>query len=205
MKSIIPILGLTALTSAQYYNISSEPFQLVLLSADDSINDTLSTCHTGAAIESLCLSNSNTPSKPDPQASATFTFNTSAYIPPSSDPSLGQAGILAWTLPTVQNDYPSSLTFNYDPTTNTAVPLLQPGDQGSQLLAFNAENELIVTGYVDWAADPPAAGNETAYKRWYACKTYFAGYRYENLVWGLGPEKPQNPTCVGVSVRRVFV
>ncbi|KAF2818063.1 hypothetical protein CC86DRAFT_435402, partial [Ophiobolus disseminans] len=55
------IAALVAAASAQdsYYNITSKPFQLVLTSADSSINDTVSTCHTGAALESLCLSNSN--------------------------------------------------------------------------------------------------------------------------------------------------
>lgn len=209
MKPSFPIAALVGAASAQesFYNITSKPFQLVLTSADGSINDTVSACHTGAALESLCVSHSNSTSKPDPTPYSTFNFNTSIYSQaPTNHTDLGLPGILTWFLP-VSNigPVPSSVYFNYDPATDSAVPILQPGSDRPQILAFNDQDELIVQGYVQWTANPPTYGETYGLKRWYACQTYFSGYQYENLVWGLGAGKPENPTCVPVGVKRVFV
>ena len=52
-------------------------------------------------------------------------------------------------------------------------------------------------GYIDWTASPPnSTGTTTAYYRWYACQTYFSGYSYRTLAWGLGAREPENPVCV---------
>ncbi|KAF1845437.1 uncharacterized protein K460DRAFT_366317 [Cucurbitaria berberidis CBS 394.84] len=204
MKIASLILSLIAATSAQYYNETSAPFKLVVTSKDGSINDTLSACHTGAALESLCLSRSNTTSKPNPSNPASFHFNTSVYAQPPSPP-LGPSGILTWILPSIP-PIPSSVFFNYDPTTNIAVPILGPGSESPQILTFDNLGKLAVQGYIDWSANPPNGnGGPKAYYRWYACQTYYAGYQYETLAWGLGPGKPENPTCVEVNVTRVFV
>jgi hypothetical protein len=205
MKTTLSIAILVAAASAQY-NITSKPFQLVLTSEDGSINDTVSACHTGAALESLCLSNSNTTSKPNPTPYTTFNFNTSIYSQaPVNHTELGKTGLLTWFLP-VSNygPVPSSAVFTYDPTTDIAVPILETGSSGTQL-AFDDQDELLVQGYVQWTANPPTYGETYGLKRWYACKTYYAGYQYENLAWGIGPNKPENPTCVKVDVKRVFV
>lgn len=204
MKATLPTAALIASTSAQYYNITSKPFELVVTSDDGCINDTVSACHVGAALESLCLSNSTTISKPEFEPYSTFNFNTTIYTPAATNPSLGQQGILTFNLP-AKPVIPSSASFNYDPTTDIAVPILGPGDQGAQQFSFDDKDELLIQGYIDWAANPPKAGNFTAYKRWYACTTYFAGYQYNNLAFGLGKHKPEDPTCVKVSVKRVFV
>jgi hypothetical protein len=209
MKTTLTLIALATAASAQdpYYNITSKPFQLVLTSADGSISDTVSACHTGAALESLCLSNSNSTSKPDPTTYDTFNFNTSIYSQaPTNHTDLGVPGILTWFLPASNiGPVPSSVYFNYDPSTDSAVPILTPGSDRPQLLSFNDQDELTVQSYVQWTANPPKAGEQVGLKRWYACKTYFAGYQYENLVWGLGNHKPENPTCVAVDVKRVFV
>jgi hypothetical protein len=207
MKTAFAVVTLIAAANAQYWNITSPPFQLVVRSENGTINDTLSTCHTGAAIESLCLSNSNTTSKPNPIPWSTFGFNTSSYAqPPINHTDLGTPGILTWDLP-VSNlgPVPSSVRFSYDPSTNTALPLLEPGSTNPQQLAFNSQDELIIQSYVDWTANPPASTETYGLRRWFACKTYYTGYQYENLVWGLGAEIPQNPTCIPVVVRRVLV
>ncbi|OAL52266.1 hypothetical protein IQ07DRAFT_505570 [Pyrenochaeta sp. DS3sAY3a] len=197
-------LAVAATATAQYYNITSAPFNLVVTSSDGSINDTLSACHTGAALESLCLSNSKTVSKPNPVAPAVFRFNTSSYSQ-APEPGFGIPGILTWILPSIP-PIPSSVFFNYDPTTNIAVPILGPGSDQSQSLAFDAQNRLTVHGYVDWSVTPPnGTGNWKQYYRWYACQTYYAAYDYETLAWGLGPGKPKLPSCVAVSVTKVAV
>lgn len=207
MKITLPLVALIATASAQYYNISSKPFQLVVESADGSLKDTLSTCHTGAALESLCLSNGVSTSKTAPIAPASFNFNTSLYMQaPVNHTDLGVPGILTWDLPVSSlGPIPSSVFFNYDPSTNIAVPILRPGDTNPQILAFNDKDELIVQGYVDWTANPPTYGETYGLKRWFACQTYYASYQYENLAWGLGAGKPENPTCVAVNVKRVFI
>jgi hypothetical protein len=207
MKTAFAVVTLIAAANAQYWNITSPPFQLVVRSENGTINDTLSTCHTGAAIESLCLSNGISTSKPNPLPASTFGFNTSSYAqPPINHTDLGTPGILTWDLP-VSNlgPVPSSVRFSYDPSTNTALPLLEPGSTNPQQLAFNSQDELIIQSYVDWTANPPASIETYGLRRWFACKTYYTGYQYENLVWGLGAEIPQNPTCIPVVVRRVLV
>jgi hypothetical protein len=204
MKTVLLLLAVAV--SAQFYNETSEPFNLVLTSDNTTINgSTLSACHTGAALESLCLSSGGGVSNPTPIAATTFNFNTSTN-PFTPNVTIGTPGILTWTLKTTSFDVPSSVYFNYDPTTDIAIPILTPGSERPQLLAFDQQDELNVQGYIDWTANPPnSTGLMKAYYRWYACQTYYAGYAYHNLAWGLGPRVPENPTCVSVGVKRVFV
>lgn len=196
----------TIVAAQDYYNITSRPFNLVITSKNGTINDTLGACHTGAALESLCLSNSNTTSKPNSSPAAVFNFNTSIYSQAPA-PSLGVPGILTWSLQTANiGNISSSVYFNYDPTTDIAVPILNAGSSNPQQLAFDANDKLTVQGYIDWTASPPnGTGNWKEYHRWYACDTYFAAYQYFNLAWGLGPGTPENPSCVAVDVTRVFI
>ncbi|KAJ4295350.1 hypothetical protein N0V90_007362 [Kalmusia sp. IMI 367209] len=206
MKLVLPTLALAlaASTTAQY-DIQSKPFRLVLSSRDDKVNgQTLSACHTGAAIESLCLSNSSSTSKPDPIAAATFRFNTSSTDQTPVSPG-GAPGVLTYELQSTP-PIPSSLQFFYDPITNYALPLLFPGSGAdTQTLAFDKKGLLNVQGYVNYKTSPPTAGDTTAYYRWYACSTYFSGYEYVNLVWALGDRAPETPGCAKVDVKRVFL
>ena len=199
------VLGFAALSSAQY-DKESKPFRLVLSSKDSKINgQTLSACHIGAAIESLCLSESPSTSKPEPIAPATFRFNTSSDASPPSNAAAGVPGYLTYKL-NAQPPIPSSLQFSYDPTTNFALPLLFPGSgANTQTLAFDNKNRLNVQGYVDYTKNPPVAGDVKAYYRWYACQTYYSGYQYVNLVWALGKSTPETPGCVKVDVKRVYI
>jgi hypothetical protein len=205
MKLILPTLAFTLAvsTTAQYVNKSS-PFNLYLESADPAVNgSTLSACHVGAAIESLCVSNSNSTSKPNPIAPSIFSFNSSAYINP--EPTLGSPGLLTYALPTTPTPINSVLTFYIDPTTNYALPLLEPGSGGAQVLAFDQANFLGIQGYVDYKVSPPKAGERKQYNDWWVCATYFEGYQYVNLVWGLGGSTPETPGCVEADVRRSFI
>lgn len=208
MKTAFSVAAFIVAASAQPYNITSKGFQLLLTSEDGTINDTVSACHTGAALESLCLSNSNSTSKPDPTPYDTFYFNTTETSePPVNHTELGAEGILTWFLPA--NNYgniPSAVYFNFDATTDSVLPILTTGvPYDVQRFSFNDKDELILQGYVDWTANPPNYAGPYGLNRWYACRTYYAGYQYENLVWGLGAGKPDNPSCVKVDVKRVFV
>ncbi|EAT86011.1 hypothetical protein HBI56_023840 [Parastagonospora nodorum] len=206
MKTTFSVAALVAAASAQQYNITSKGFQLVLTSDDGAINSAVSACHTGAALESLCLSKTSDPSKPSPFD--TFYFNTtSTSEPPVNHTELGAEGILTWFLPV--NDYgniPSSAYFYYDSSTDSATPILTTGTPVDvQRMSFTDKDELILQGYIDWTANPPKYAGPYGLNRWYACQTYYAGYQYTNLVWGLGAGKPENPTCLKVDVKRVFV
>jgi hypothetical protein len=205
MKTTFAAAATLAVARAQFYNITSKPFQLQLTSEDGNINSVVQACHVGAALESLCLTDDKAG---NPTEYDTFNFNTSSYSqPPPNNEDLGNPGILTWFLPTGNaGNIPSSVYFNYDPSTNYATPILQPGDgSNTQQFSFDGNDELLVQSYVDNTANPPKAGEWYGLKRWYACKTLFASYTYENLVWGLGAAKPENPTCVPVTVKRVFV
>jgi hypothetical protein len=204
MKTSPLILSLTAaaVTSAQTYNETSAPFHLIVTSDDDCTNYTVSACHVGAGLESLCLSNSNTTDLRDAEV---FNLNTSANsIAP--EPEFGVPGILTWFLPTNAGDIPSSVEFNYDPTSDLALPILGAGSNNPTQLAFDKEERLTVQGYTDHSVAPVSGQyNWTEYYRWFACDTLFTSYVYRNLAWGMGPQKPENPTCVAVNVTRVFV
>ena len=200
MKSTLATtLALASTAAAQFYNITSSPFFLVLSSSDTSTDgQSLAACHTGAAIESLCLTT-------NPDGASTFFFNTSAALLGAPTDALGQPGILTYNVP-ADPVIPSAVTFVNDPSTDSALPLFMPGDERAQQLAFDESDMLNVQGYVDWQANPPAEiGGVRAYYRWFACQTLYLGYSYRTLVWGLGSSKPENPTCVSVGVKRVFV
>jgi hypothetical protein len=205
MKPTLAALLLAGTTTAQFYNITSAPFHLTLSSKNNTIDgQSLAACHTGAAIESLCLTSGGTPSSPHPLTPVAFHFNTSSesFTPNAS---LGTPGILTYNLPS-KPEIPSAVQFNYDPTTNAALPLLEPGEEGAQQLAFDEHDQLNVQGSINYSSSPPKQlDGVKAYYRWYACETLFLGYQYRTLVWGLGRAKPENPTCVKVGVKRVWV
>lgn len=189
-------------SSEPFYNVTSKPFTLNVASADGSIKSSLGACHVGAALESLCLSSSTSPSKPNVSDGELFHFNASIYSQPP-EPTLGAPGILTWILRGNNFNYSSPASFNYDPTTDIAVPILGGGNP--TLLAFDADDKLTVQGYVDYSVQPAKPGVYKQFYRWYACQTYYASYQYVNLAWGLGAGKPENPSCVAVNVTRTFV
>lgn len=152
MFTLLPIvLALVALTCADctydcepIYTIRSDPFNLVLISEDTSLNGTtLSACHAGAAVFTLCptlsedsaqypivlnhnttstaITNVRIPSK-SPVLSqsalpATKRNHTNPLPTPTNTPTqtFGTQGILSWTIP-------------YDPYPINLSVLLQPQD-----------------------------------------------------------------------------
>ncbi|KAH7135839.1 hypothetical protein B0J11DRAFT_172058 [Dendryphion nanum] len=206
MKISLPTLALafSTLATAQFNN-QSAPFHLYLVSEDKTIDgDTLSTCHEGAAISSLCLSNSTTVSKTAPLPASTFTFNSSDQVV-TPNATLGAPGWLTWLLVGGNFEVSEALRFSYDPASNVAHPQLFPGGDGATQLAFDTKDSLNIQGYVDDTQNPPVSGETRAYYRWYACITYYVGYQYQTVNWVLGADKPQNPSCVKVDVKRKFI
>ncbi|KAG5999425.1 hypothetical protein E4U21_006818 [Claviceps maximensis] len=175
-------------------DIQSKPFILVIHESSDKTlqGQTFSTCHSGAAIESICLYRGT---------NATFNHNTTEGV--QSGPG-GMPGILTWNLSS-QPPIPSSMTFNVDPSTNVALPLFFPGSNNAEWVSFDNKEELNIATYLDDTQSPPSGQRSRVLKRWFVCDTYFTGYRYKTLSWVLGNGKPQNPSCVKVAVRRRFI
>ena len=216
MKFITAFLALAGVAAAQ--TVQSKPFNLVLSSADKTLNgQILNACHTGAAIESLCVGYNGTD----------FHFNTTKGSQAALK-GFTPAGVLVWTLPSCELSSPfrpqllialtsylffplaapipesESMNFYVDPSTNVALPLFEPS-YNAQYVTFDSSNLMKIVVYLNDTKTPPADGDGRALDNWYVCETNFEGYTYETLAWALGTAKPQNPSCVKVSVERKFV
>lgn len=176
--TVFAAIGPLATTAtAQFYNVSSKPFNLVLKSDNQTLDDAaLYACHEGAAIEGLCLGSKNLTD------ASVFTFNTSSFSEPTNS-SIGDPGIISWNLQTTELLVPSSLTLQNNPTTNVGIPLLYTGDDEAQLVAFDEDDQLNIQGTLDDTVSPLNFSTPTkAYYRWYICDTYW-GYAYTTLAW----------------------
>lgn len=191
-------LALVAGVNAQYYKNQSAPFNLVLTSQNTTLNgSTLGSCHEGAAIEGLCVTG---PLNKD-SGKYTFNYTTTQATEPTG---VNVTGLLTYLL--VGGNFQASSPMQLDPvvTSNVAVPLLQPSDEG-QVVAFDADNKLVILRSSD-DTKPLPNYSSTPLSNWYACTTD-SGYLYQTLAWVVGTETavPQNPTCQKVEVVRVFV
>jgi hypothetical protein len=93
-----------------------------------------------------------------------------------------------------------------NPASNVAVPLFSPSSSPYTLVGFDEGGQMNIHSAMDDTVTPleGGIGKDRAYYRWYVCETY-VGYDYFTLAWGLGEIEPQNPSCQGVGVVRVFV
>jgi hypothetical protein len=194
----------TASTLAQFDN-QTAPFNLVLVSDNKTVDgDYLASCHSGAAIESLCLAGKPSTSKPDPIPAAVYYFNYSTSVVTPNE-TLGTPGYVTWVLHGGNFNESQALELFYTAASDIAMPMFGLGQETS--MAFDDKDMLNIQYYVDDTVTPPKAGDSKAFYNWYACTTYFEGYTYNTLAWlvGDGSGKPQNPSCVKVGVKRVFV
>ncbi|RCI08387.1 hypothetical protein L249_8859 [Ophiocordyceps polyrhachis-furcata BCC 54312] len=197
MKLIVlalPFLGRFA--AAQ--SVQSKPFHLVIESSDKHINGQgFTACHTGAAIESLCIYNK--------AERSTFYLNTTEG---SESPlkNYEPSGVLVWNLPVQPTTYSESMSFSVEPSTNVALPLFEPSPS-SQYVTFDRQGRLAIVSYLDDTHSPPSGSQPRGLRNWYLCHTYYSAYSYHTLNWvlGSGKAKPQNPSCVKVEVRRLYV
>ncbi|KAJ5523411.1 hypothetical protein N7513_012955 [Penicillium frequentans] len=199
MKSFTILSSLLLLGAATAQEIQSKPFHLVITqAAKKALNgEQLSACHSGAAIESLCLAGSS---------GGHFYLNHTKgeEAPIKGD---GLPGALIWNLP-YNGDLVESepMSFYSDPSTNVAMPMFMPSyDQ--QEVFFNKNNIMGIYSYLNDAVTPPTGDSVKVLKNWYVCETYYAAYTYRTLNWvmGNGSQKPQNPSCVKVEVERKFL
>ena len=191
-------LFLPAFSSAQSnYPNQSAPFNLVLKSPTNNTlnNAKLAACHTGAALESLCIDTTS-----GSGAGESFYYNTTDLTTPPT-------GVLTWTLVGANFVLNQPMDFVYDPTSNIALPLLQPSDQGQEVQFDAKTGEMGIAWTLDDTVTPPKA-LEAPYPiayNWYVCQTDYLGYQYYTLAWKVGcPGEPQNPSCEAVKVYRLF-
>ncbi|KAK3716840.1 hypothetical protein LTR37_006190 [Vermiconidia calcicola] len=168
--------------------LQSKPFRLVAISDNDSVNGTaFNACHEGAAIEGLCPGGKlNTAS--------TYRLNNTR-----AEPNIGSLNYLL-----VGGDFKiwEPMSLYVEPSTNVAIPLFWPGTD-VQNVAFDNDNKMYISSYVDDTTSPPTTSTEKKLYRWYTCRTYY-GYDYTTLAWAQGKAAPQNPSCEKVDVVRVF-
>jgi hypothetical protein len=97
------------------------------------------------------------------------------------------------------------MSFYSEPSTNVAQLMFQPG-YDEQEVVFNKEtNDMAIVSYYDDTKNPPTDETARVLTRWYVCETNFEGYQYDTLNWVLGNGKPENPSCVKVTVTRKFL
>jgi hypothetical protein len=173
--------------------VSSPPFALIIQSTNASINGrVLFAAHSGAAIENLNPGGTNTTLV----SSNTFVFNTTddGY----TDPVLGPAGTIAWTLRGGNFEISEPLSFEYSPTSDLAVPRLSPSEYGTQFYFVN--DTLVIAQFNN-------VGGVIPLDRFYLCELSPQennGYAYTSLAWKLGQGRPDNESCQKVTVKRVF-
>lgn len=200
MKYIAALSSLLLLGATTAQEIQSKPFNLVIQSDKKAINgQKLAACHSGAAIESLCLAGGS---------GSEFYLNTTKG---SQSPIKGlkPSGALIWNLP-IGGDEPTvesePMSFYVDPSTNVAQPMFQPSYDQQQVM-FDKEGLMGIYSYLDDTVTPPTGDKVKVLKNWYVCETYYSAYQYRTLNWvvGNGKAKPQNPSCVKVQVHRKFI
>ncbi|KAH8594638.1 hypothetical protein B0O99DRAFT_513541 [Bisporella sp. PMI_857] len=192
MRVTITSLLAMAVTKAiaQFYSDQTGPFNLIVLSPNQTLNGTaLGACHEGAAIEALCTG-----------FASPFRLNYTSLS--TQDPPIRTVGLLNYLLSGSNFDLFEPMGLSYDPSSNVALPLFTPSRSGT-LVNITEQGELRVVGFADDTVSPPKGGTE-AYSRWWVCMTRY-GYVYETLAWVLGSGVPQNPTCQKVELVRVFI
>jgi predicted cobalt transporter CbtA len=98
MKAAAALSLLAGAATAVAQNVQSKPFKLVLESDDKETNGQyVAACHSGAAIESLCIGGSG----------VTMHLNTTEGSTPT-DGFSSPSGILTWTLPASKFPFESS-------------------------------------------------------------------------------------------------
>jgi hypothetical protein len=98
-----------------------------------------------------------------------------------------------------------AMLMNYNPSSNIAVPMFSPTSENAQIVGFNGDNNMYIPAIGDDTVVPQNATARANLTRWYVCETNVR-YRYTTLAWLLGNDSvPENPSCVKVDVKRVFV
>ena len=65
------------------------------------------------------------------------------------------------------------MSLYFDPGTNVALPLFEPG-YDTTYVAFDKDEHMYISTYVDDTVSPPTYKKRMLY-RWYMCETYYTG------------------------------
>lgn len=200
--SIFAAISAMATAATAAAGDQSAPFNLKLSSADAALDGSyLYSCHSGAAIEQLCIGNKTTEGLrfPGYYLNHTTTNDVKGF----------EAGILTWNMPFggSSGDYVNEpLTMYQQASSNVAVLVFRPAYASDGVnVGFDADNKLFLYTYVDDTVTPPVAtGEPFLFYNWNVCQTYYSGYRYFALAW-VTAGTPVNPSCKAVSVIREFI
>ncbi|KAG6027007.1 hypothetical protein E4U40_001804 [Claviceps sp. LM458 group G5] len=194
MKPSILTFLFGSLAAAQV--MQSRPFKLVIKSSSKELDGRVfSACHVGAAIETICLLTDNT---------ETFRLNSTQDVQNTQAPPGGVVGILTWDMNT-EPPIPSSMSLSVNPGSNVALPLFTPGIMTAQFVGFDLDDSMIIVSFLNDTVMPSTTQMGYKLQNWYLCTITYSSYTYQTLAWTLGREKPQNPSCVKISVKRKFV
>ncbi|KAG5948949.1 hypothetical protein E4U60_000058 [Claviceps pazoutovae] len=194
MKPSVLTFLFGSLAAAQV--MQSRPFQLVIKSRSKELDGRVfSACHVGAAVETICLYQDN---------KEPFRLNSTQDVQNFQAPPGGVIGILTWDMNT-EPPVPSSMSLSINPASNVALPLFTPGIMNAQFVGFDLDDNMIIVSFLNDTVTPSATQNGYALQNWYLCTITYSTYTYHALAWTLGREKPQNPTCVKITVKRKFV
>ncbi|KAK4169900.1 hypothetical protein QBC43DRAFT_306817 [Cladorrhinum sp. PSN259] len=173
-------------------------FHLRLLAPSDSRlnNSFLVSSHSGPPFRQLVTSAwyaDRYGSDYQPAENATrFFFNSStsanAYPCPGSN--------LGWEWNTGIPD--SGLNFRTSRVSNSWIAYFYPG-VGDVSVGFDDQGKLF---YEEIQESNGVMGR---WYRWFVCRTTWASYKYESLVWVVGDKGPDGEGCVSVEVFREFV
>jgi len=155
-----------------------------------------------------------------------FQHNTTRYICTETDntgmgkvipcsqnhPDFATApGPLTWWLPVLSSTGQTErvslgMFLNYRPRSNVAATQISIHDSNYTDVAFDENNMMNIKELQDdkQPGDPNVQDPKGLY-RWYLCQTNPNGYVYTALAWMMAGARPQNPTCHGVKVQRIFL
>ncbi len=231
--ALVVLTSYTAVFAQGLTNNQSAPFFLKVVAATNATLDGryLYACHSGAAMETLCLGTEGTPTTN--RHAATFYWNYTEYEGVAS-----KEGALVWNLRLNNIDakeyqiVSQPMTLDYFPFSNVAAtqfrvssststcylsskiktnPLCyQPSyPDGRIAIGFN-NSEMYINTWIDDATfipgtyPSPPPGSLYQLTNWHICWVLAGSYYYNALAW-VTSSTPRNPTCQPVGVVKVDI
>lgn len=196
LTGVLPIMAVIAVTTfAQNEVIQSAPFKIQIVSADPVYNaQYLSWTRAGNYVEKMAFSNIT-------YAVTDFYLNSTQYN------AYGVLGVDQHYATSSGNfTVPLSFQLTNSLSTNVASTWMSL-EKGTDLVDFDKEGLMsLQLGGHDDSKMPDTKlvmGGPRGLYRWVACKEFGPyGGIMDTLMWVVGG-KPQNPTCVDVSLKRV--
>lgn len=197
---LLTVLAVATLHASALYMDQTDPFNLVILSQNQTINGTkLVVCHEGPKDEALCLGGRAV------SGNFPFKLNYTSSIP--IDPVIGKVGFINYVWKNVEMAFSQSMSF-FQTTGNLFMPMFR--DQHFNEVAIQHDGKLVVTGQeIQKSDDPITDAVRTVYSWWWACMNkdpheIWGWWYYHTLSFEGDDGVPINPTCQKVEVIAVF-